>query len=70
MDYMTWCVVVCMRLYVTYAPVDVANIGPGMQILTSSNGYFMTSYQALEDVQLSQGFTLCGSSLVMKNCCV
>ena len=30
MDYMTWFVVVSMRLYVTYAPVDVANIGSGM----------------------------------------
>ena len=30
MDYMTWCVVVCIRLHVTYAPVDVANIGSGI----------------------------------------
>ena len=47
-----------MRLCVTYSPVDVANINSGMQILISSNGYFITNYQALEDVQLSQGFTL------------
>ena len=70
MDYMTWCVVVHMRLCVTYSPVDVANIGSGMQILTSSSRYFMISYQALEDVQRSQGFSLTHSylrDLVMNN---
>ena len=58
-----------MTLCTTYVPVDVANIGSGMQVLTSSNGYFVTNYQALEDVQLSQGFTLPYDSgiLVMNN---
>ena len=30
MDYLTWLVVVCIRLCVAYAPVEVASIGSGM----------------------------------------
>ena len=58
MDYLTWCVVVGMRLYVTYAPVDVANIGSGMLNAHSLTRLFYGHFQALEDVQLSQGFSI------------